>query len=141
MDFEELRATFESIQSNTALSIAHNLYARTEALDTLSFINEVIDNNPGESSLAEMRSSLLRVQTRLHKINQYIFNETRDMLKTTSSDRSSIRALFDAYTSYQAGKDSHLHIDYEALDILIAGVFFPQNLPDFHLELEPGMVH
>lgn len=141
MDFMALEVAFAEIKSDPALMISNNLKARMEALDTLSFIDEVIRHNPGMKSINALKDQVQQYLVQLGEINKRIFRETRELLKSNQSTPASLRALFNTYSRYKPGETGHIHIDYEALDVLLCGSLFPEKHPIPSLELKPGMVH
>ena len=141
MDFDALNEALMALQSDTSLLDKTNLHARAEALDTLTYISEVIHHNPQASELATSLSQGKQLRHCLENINTELFKETRQILQSPQSTPSSLRALFNIYTGYKPGTDRYIHINYEALDILISGILFPENVPNPQLELKADMVH
>jgi SAM-dependent methyltransferase len=141
MDFVAIEEAFRTLQSDPALRLKSNLHTRAEALDTLSFIEEVIQHNPKVHHLAIITEQVHHLRDHLELINTQVFNETREILKSPNRSKQSIRRLLNSYTNYQPGKTGHVHVDYESLDVLISGTLFPHRVPNPQMELTPDMVH
>jgi len=141
MDFEPIWDAFRALQLDPALNVKSNLHIRAEALDTLTFINEVIRHNPKSPELVALSDPVRHMRDHLESINTLVFKEMRDKLKSHNTTKSSLRALFNNYTNYKPGECGHIHIDYEAFDVLISGTFFPENKPIPQMKLNPEMVH
>lgn len=141
MDFITLQETFDELLHNPLLRVETNLELRADALDTLSYIQDVITHNPQVAVLSNLSAKVSRLSMELEVINLRIFDETRELIKSPNSSPASLRAFLNRYTKYQPCEDGHIHIDYEALDVLISGTLFPDVVPTPFMDLFPEMVH
>jgi hypothetical protein len=140
MDFDALMDAFHTLQANPALMQKSNLQARADALDTLTFIDEVIAHNPNVVELTAIKYEVEQLRKQLEFINSQVFLETRELIKTNRKSGTTLRTLFNTFTDYTPGKSQHIHVDYEALDVLLAGTLLPSQSPSPELKLSPEMV-
>lgn len=140
MDVDALWDAFKALQIDPALNVKSNIHNRAEALDTLTFIEEVASDNPDSAEVGALSDAVCQLRNHLESINTLVFMETRERLKAPNTTPLSLRALLNAYTNYSPGACGYSHFDYEALDVLISGTLFSANAPAPQMALNPDMV-
>lgn len=133
MVLERIAAELEELLNSTALLEEGNLAARSQALDELDYAEEVLshrlsrhgDDVAIEGLLAEARA----LTARLRRIDQLFFARVRRQITSRRLSGAALRRLFDRYTSYEPQSTAHLHLSFDPLDVLIAGIFHEGATP------------
>ena len=140
MDFRTLKDTFYTLLSDSDLNVKSNLQTRADALDNLAFISEVIKHNPEAPDLFALTDEVDQLRHQLESIDKEVFQETHESLKSPETTPTYLRELFNTYTGYKPNENHHIHVDYEALDVLLAGTLFQTQGPSPQIKLDPEMV-
>jgi len=144
MVLERIAAELEELLNASALLEEGNLAARSEALDELDYAEEMLshqlslhgDDVAIEGLLAEARE----LTARLRRTDRLFFTRVRRQIASRRLSGAALRKLFDRYTSYEPQSTAHLHLSFDPLDILVAGIFHEGAVPKPTLPLGSEMI-
>jgi SAM-dependent methyltransferase len=137
MDLAKAHAILRTLELDRSLDETTHFAARAGALEQVAFLQQVAVVRGNEE--IERRAALLR--ERLEGANGRLFRQLRADVRSTGYSPAALRRLLDRQTAYSPRDTGHLHLRYEPLDELLAGVLLADALPAETVEREPEMVH
>jgi hypothetical protein len=134
-------AHLAAIEADTTLDEEMNLRARVDAMDTIEFIEDIVRLRGKWDDLETLGTRAATQRRRLEQANERLFGHARTRIRAAKYTPQEHRAWFGQFTDYTPRRLGHLHVRYDALDVLIEGILHIQDAPQAMREKEPEMVH
>jgi hypothetical protein len=141
MELHKIESVLRAIEADGSLYEEHNLGARAEALDHISFVQEIVRLRGRHGALAAYEERTSRLQRRLETVNERLFQRLRDDIASGAYPPARLRVEFDRYTDYVPCGTSRIHAGYDALDVLVDGLLGLESAPEALAERSAEMVH
>jgi hypothetical protein len=140
----EIRADIEVIEKNAALYVATNFRERARALDYLEFnvidrINGLLPSVDHPEELAKLKLSAERLTRRLEKIDEALFRQFRECIRSGNWRGNTLKTQIDEYFGGDVSQQND--IGYDSLDMFIDGVLLVDTLPAETKKREPEMYY
>jgi hypothetical protein len=143
-DLAKIAEELETLLNAHALLDEEALEARARALDSLEFAQEALSRHakrrPEDPVPAHLLAQAQRLAGRLRHVDRTLFAKVRRRIASGELSGPALRALFDKYTPYEPSRATHLHLSFDALDVLVAGVLHEAAPPRPTHPLEDEMI-
>jgi SAM-dependent methyltransferase len=129
------------LAENILLHDETKLDARAKALKELAFLEEVVERRIRSDQRVALLQQIGTLRSRFEALNRQLFQRLRTAVQTGQLTSATFRAQLNRYTAYAPHTTTHVHIGYDALDILLNGICQIDRLPQPTGELAVEMVH
>lgn len=142
MDLQELQAELAGYLNDQDLTTEANLQRRAEALDFLTFFQEVLrmerQRTPAIHALQQQATQL---QGQLEDINRQLFQQVRGAVQSGNLRGAALRRYVEQFTDYRPQSSDRVFMSYDGLDVLVDGLFHLKKAPAATLLQGAEMVH
>ena len=122
MDTETIRAELSTLASDRALLDEMNVNARSEAIDYLTFVEDLALSRKRIEDLSDLGEVAVSLRQRLEAANAGLFSRVSALLRSQERSPASARKLLERFTSYRPGAPASAYLDYDGLDVVLDGV-------------------
>lgn len=142
MNLDTIAGELQALLDDPTLFVEERLDDRVEALDFLTFAENVLhtEQRLHGTSPDRLLSRIQPLRAALEEADQALVDRMRAEIRSVRNRRTALRARFNRFTRYPAGTTGYRHIDFDGLDALLAGVLLTEPPPDPVLELEAEMI-
>ena len=144
MDLHKIASQLHAIQADASLHKEINLGARAKALDLIALVQEIAHLQGAQGDVELLNRQAMRLKQRLQAIDTGLFAELRARIRSGECTASELRSTFNSYTKYTPRR-GQVHAGYDALDLLVEGLFTPAPVPQptraADSEMDSDMVH
>lgn len=142
MNIDALQAEFAEFVNDTSLTDPTNLHRRTQALDFLAFVQDVLRmERHFTPALQTLQQQATQLQTALEAVNRQLFQEVRAAIQDGVLAGPALRHCLDRFTDYTPQTTDHIYMSYDGLDALVDGLFDFKQAPAPQLTPAIDMVH
>jgi len=140
MKMTKFQADLDIIEANPDLFVENNFKARTEALNFILMIDNLVQVRSKDRELKLIHDRCITLRRNIEEINAGVFTQLRTKIKNQDFSPIQLKTHFHQFTDYRSDFPHQPHYGYEDLDSLVAGIFLPAPAPTETLEREYGMV-
>lgn len=142
MDLQELQAELANYLTDNTLLAEINLWRRAEALDFLTFLQDVLRMDRRHTSAHQpLQTQATALQTQLTAVNTQLFQQLRHRVQSGALVGATLRHYLDQFTDYRAHTRDRVYMSYDGLDVLVDGLFQLKEAPAATLDPTVEMVH
>lgn len=136
----EMQRELEALESSEALDEPARLGEREEIIYRLAFLEDALNASRHGPSTGELQARIDHLRARAEAADSRLVASLRSDIISGTLAPGALRKLLDRYTAYSPSRPGGLHLRYEAVDVLIQGLF-ELDASLAASEAEPGMVH
>ena len=142
MDLQELQVELTAFLNDSTLTVAHKLQRRAEALDFLTFLQEVLrmERRP-TPAMRHLQQQAVHLQHQLETVNAQLFEQLCTAIQSGTLLGSDLRRYVDQFTDYRPQNSDRVYISYDGLDVLVDGLFQLKSAPATTITPAVEMVH
>jgi SAM-dependent methyltransferase len=89
----------------------------------------------------QLAAQVAQQATVWRRLDEQLFAKSRHLIRTGAWRGAAFRQALNVYTAYTAGQFGQPHYGYDALDLLVGGLFEPEPPPPESQARQPEMVH
>lgn len=142
MDLQELQAELAGYLHDSKLLIEANLQRRAEALDFLTFLQDVLRAERRRTpALQELHQQAIQLQSQLETVNEELFQQVRTAVQHKKLHGDALRHYVQQFTDYRSQSSDRVYMSYDGLDVLMDGLFQLKRAPAATLAPAVEMVH
>lgn len=142
VDLQELQAELAAFRNDSTLMAAHNLQRRAEALDFLTFLQDVLRMERRLTpAMQTLQQQAVHLQSQLDTINSHLFAQVRTAIQSGTLTGSALRHYLAQFTDYTPQNSDRVYMSYDGLDVLVDGLFDLKRAPAATLAPTVEMVH
>ena len=141
MDWEALEVQLARFESDPSLDDESALASRIEALDFLTLLDQTLQARDWRGERADLRERSAALRGRLEGIDRRLFRRVREWILSPQCNSRDLRHELNCFTTYSSSQVGHAHFGYDALDVLLDGVWGAPAEPETSPPLPPEMIH
>jgi len=129
MDLRRAGMGLEAMEGDASLLVPRNVDARSRALDELGFLQELfrVRGLDAEEPLVVRARAL---QWALEQVDQRLYRRIRGRIRSGGHTPEGLRSELARYTGDEPAQRGSLITGYDALDVLVHGLFLSQPTPE-----------
>ena len=142
MDLQELQVELTAFLNDSTLLAEHKLQQRAEALDFLTFLQDVLrmERRP-TPAIRHLQQQALHLQSQLETVNAHLFEQLCMAIQSGTLRGNALRGYVDQFTDYRLQKSDGVYMSYDGLDVLVDGLFQLKRAPAATIPPTVEMVH
>ena len=142
MDLQELQAELADYLSDDALLADANLLRRAEALDFITFLQDVLRVERQRTPVVQtLHQQAMQLQAQLTAVNIRLFQQMRTAVQRGTLTSVTLRHYLNQLTDYRPDHPDRVYMSYDGLDVLVDGLFQLKSAPAAILATTVEMVH
>jgi SAM-dependent methyltransferase len=140
MELSEIQIRLAELAGEKALLEGPNLERRTEAIEDLEVILEILDKGYRKGTVGELIRQAEALRKRLAAVSEGFFARLREQIRSGELSAAGLRDILNRYTRYPPTHQSWLHGSYESLDVLVSGLLLSEPAPQETRERTDEMI-
>lgn len=130
MDLQELQAELATYLNDNTLLAEAKLQRRAEALDFLTFFQDVLRMERRRTpAIEQVHQQAVQLQSQLETVNAHLFAQVRTAIQRGALTGSTLRRYIDQFTDYRPQLNDRVYMSYDGLDVLVDGLFQLKRAP------------